>query len=291
MGNANVNATPSLDWCGLCDYWKLRAALAAQIRFAERLSGHAMRRNATRFCIRSARPGASEETLSSGIKVDSFLGKMPLFRELGEKEISRIADRTRQIRVPKGQILFHRGEQATGLYVVLLGQVKLAFVSARGDEKVVDIVRAGQSFGDAATFMRTKQLVTAQALVRSLLLYIPRNVLFEELKREPKFALSMIASLSRRLHHLMHDFEAHSMWSGTQRVIGYLLHARSMHTRSDGEIDLTLPTAKSVLASRLNLTRERFSRILHELTVEGLIKVNGRNVRVLDVDRLSSYDH
>lgn len=225
-----------------------------------------------------------------GIKIATFLASVPLFKELAADELDRIATRTRQVHAPRGEILFHRGEEAKGLHVVVFGQVKLGFVSARGDEKVVDIIGAGQSFGEAVMFMESKHVVTAQALIPSLVLYIPRDTVFEELEREPRFARRMIAGLSRRLHHLMGDLEAHSMRSGTQRLIGYLLHDCASTAAADGSIEITLPTTKGVIASRLNLTRERFSRILHELTVEGCIEVKGRRVRVLDAERLRSFD-
>lgn len=228
--------------------------------------------------------------MDAGIKIATFLASVPLFKELAEDELDRIATRTRQVRAPRGEILFHRGEEAKGLHVVVFGQVKLGFISARGDEKVVDIIGAGQSFGEAVMFMESKHVVTAQALVPSLVLYIPRDTVFEELEREPRFARRMIAGLSRRLHHLMGDLEAHSMRSGTQRLIGYLLHDCASTAAADGSIEITLPTTKGVVASRLNLTRERFSRILHELTVEGCIEVKGRRVRVLDAARLRSFD-
>jgi CRP-like cAMP-binding protein len=228
--------------------------------------------------------------MDAEINIQSFLASVPLFKELAEEELDRIAARTRRIRAQRGEILFHRGEEAIGLHVVVAGQVKLAFLSARGDEKVVDIIGVGQSFGEAVMFMETKHVVTAQALMPSVLLYIPRDVVFEELAREPRFARRMIAGLSRRLHHLMGDLEARSMQSGTQRLIGYLLHDCASTSAPDGAIEVTLPTTKGVIASRLNLTRERFSRILHELTVDGCIEVKGRVVRVLDPERLRTYE-
>ncbi len=228
--------------------------------------------------------------MDAAIGVRSVLATVPLFRELGEDELDRIAARTRQVRAQRGEILFHRGEEANGLHVVVSGMVKLAFLSSRGDENVVDIIGAGQSFGEAVMFMESRHVVTAQALLPSRLLYIPRDIVFEEVQREPRFACRMIAGLSRRLHHLMGDLEARSMQSGTQRLIGYLLHDCASRPAADGSIEITLPTTKGVIASRLNLTRERFSRILHDLTAEGCIEVKGRRVRVLDAQRLRAFD-
>jgi CRP-like cAMP-binding protein len=219
----------------------------------------------------------------------AFLANLPLFRELPPEQLDRIAGHTRQVRAERGEILFHRGDPVHGFHVVIYGQIKLAFVSAGGDEKVVEILGPGSSFGEAVMFMRRPHVVTAQALADSLLLYVERDAVFDELRRDPDFAARMIAGLARRLHQLIGDLEAYSMRSGTERVIGFLLHRCGDGLPETGETDVTLPTAKGVVASRLNLTQEHFSRILHDLSTAGLIRVHGRTVRILDVGRLRAH--
>jgi CRP-like cAMP-binding protein len=60
--------------------------------------------------------------------------------------------------------------------------------------------------------------------------------------------------------------------------------------KGDKVITVTLPTNKGVIASRLNLTQEHFSRILHELSEKNLIAVDGRKIHIADVDELRNYD-
>jgi CRP-like cAMP-binding protein len=219
----------------------------------------------------------------------AFLANLPLFRELAPEQLDRMATHTRQVRAERGEILFHRGDPVSGFHAIVYGQVKLAFVSAGGDEKVVEILGPGQSFGEAVMFMKRPHVVTAQALVDSLLLYVEREAVFDEIRRDSDFAARMIAGLSRRLHQLVGDLEAYSMRSGTERVIGYLLTTCAESVPEKGACDITLPTTKGVVASRLNLTQEHFSRILHDLTTAGLIKVQGRTVHIVDVERLRGH--
>ena len=174
--------------------------------------------------------------------------------------------------------------------MLIYGHVKLAFTSASGDEKVVELIGPGQSFGEALMFMEKPYIVYAQTLADSLLLHIAKSVVFEEIERDPRFARRMIAGLSRRLHGLVSDLESYSLHSGTQRVIGYLLRAEPGQDNAGKVAQLTLPTSKGIIASRLNLTPEHFSRILHELTEAGLIAVDGRNVTILESDRLRAYE-
>jgi len=224
------------------------------------------------------------------IKVEEFLRNLPLFRDLSAGEVDRIAASTSQVRVPAGSILFRKGDSCAGFYVVVYGQVKLAFGAADGAEKVVEILGPGSSFGEAVMFLEKPYVVFAETLADSLLLAIGKAGVFAELERNPRFARKMLAGLALRLHGLVHDLEAYTLRSGTQRVIGYLLRDYSEEGEPRAPVEVALATSKGVLASRLNITREHFSRILHDLSGAGLIEVHGRIIRILDPERLRAYE-
>ena len=224
------------------------------------------------------------------IRIEAFLASVPLFKELAPPELARIAAGTTLLEAPRGEVVFHRGDPCVGFHVVVYGQVKLAFVSAEGNEKVVEIVAPGHSFGEALMFMEKPYIVMAQALADSLLLHVSREVVFAELERDPGFARKMLAGLSRRLHGLIADVEAYSLQSGTERVIGYLLRQDAPPGSAESDCYVvTLPTSKAVVASRLNVTPEHLSRILHELVESGLIKVEGREVTIFDAAKLRGH--
>ncbi len=218
------------------------------------------------------------------IKTRAFLANLPMFSEMGPAELDRVAAATVPLYFDKGQSIVQCGDPCTGFHLVVYGQVKLAFTSPQGVEKVVEIIRPGQSFGEALMFLDKAYVVFAQALADSMLLHVAKQAVFEELGPNP-FARRMIAGLARRLHGLVRDVEAYSLRSGEERFIGYLL-AELPEGASDGAAEVNLTPGKSVLASRLNMTPEHFSRILHELAADGLIEVNGRSIRVPDVARL-----
>jgi CRP-like cAMP-binding protein len=223
-----------------------------------------------------------------GINVEALLARVPLFNELESDEISRLARGTREVTASRGDILFHKGDTPTGFHLLVYGQVKLAFTSPQGGEKVVDILGQGQTFGEAVMFMDKPFMVYAQALTDSLLLHISKAAIIDELDKDPKLGRKMIAGLAMRLHHLIVDVESYSLHSGRQRIIGYLLR----DTLEDGakSLSVTLPTNKGIIASRLNLTQEHFSRILHEFAAKGLIVIEGRRINIPDVDQLRTYD-
>lgn len=224
------------------------------------------------------------------IRVQSLLAALPLFRELSPAEINRLAEGTRKVHVPRGQVLFRVGAPCDGFHVVVYGQVKLAIDTVSGTEKVVEIMGPGQSFGEAVMFMEKPYPVYSQALADTLLLHIAKAIVFEEIDRDPRFARRMVAGLSRRLHGLLSDVKSYTLQSGTQRVIGYLLNAAPDGITGTGPVELRLPASKGVIASRLNLTPEHFSRILHELSEAGVIRIEGRSFTILDVEALGRYE-
>jgi len=219
------------------------------------------------------------------IKIQAFLANLPMFSEMRAEELDRIAAATLPVYAGKGQAVCQTGDPCTGFHVVVYGEVKLGFTSPQGVEKVVEIVRPGQSFGEALMFLDKPYIVFAQALSDAMLLHVARHAVLEELGRDSDFALRMLSGLSRRLHGLVRDVEAYTLRSSHERVIGYLL-AEVPEDANGAPVEVQLSAGKSVIASRLNMTPEHFSRILHELGNDGAIEIRGRTVRIPDIARL-----
>jgi CRP-like cAMP-binding protein len=215
----------------------------------------------------------------------TFLARMPLFDAMSPDELAAIAAGTTEHHVEKGGVIFQRGDPALGFHLVIYGQVKLAAGSASGAEKIIELIGPGHSFGEALMFMEKPYIVSATALADTLLLHVTREVVFAGIEHDPRFARKMLAGLSRRMHGLICDMESYALRSGTQRVIGYLLQDEDA---ADGQ-SLMLPVSKAVVASRLNLTPEHFSRILADLSALGMIAVHGRQVQLLAIDALRSH--
>lgn len=225
----------------------------------------------------------------ASLRIPGSLALMPLFRDLERGEIMRIAAGTTQIDAPRGEVLFRRGDPCNGFHIVISGQVKLSLQTTQGSERVIEILGKGQSFGEAVMFLQKPYTVTAETLADSRLLHIASAAIFAELDRDPLLARRIIASLSMRLHHLVSDLESFTLQSGTHRVIGYLLSLAGESCTDSMEIDL--PARKNVIASRLNLTQEHFSRTLHALAAAGLIGINGQHINIPDIEKLRSYNN
>ncbi|GAB4173089.1 MAG: Crp/Fnr family transcriptional regulator [Rhodocyclaceae bacterium] len=225
------------------------------------------------------------------VDIAALLARLPLFSAITPAHIQHLAAASREKRLARGETLFHRGDIPRGFYAVVYGQVKLAFSSPQGTEKVVEIIGPRQTFGEAVMFMQKAYPVFAEALADTLVVHIPRKAVVELLDSDSTFALHMLAGLSMRVHQLIQDVESYSLRSGAQRLIGYLIrNCEEPETGAGNTLDLELPTSKQVIASLLNLTPETFSRVLHDLSASGLITVHGRRITINDIERLRHYE-
>lgn len=222
--------------------------------------------------------------------VPRYLSVLPLFNDLSPEELSHVADGSTLRRLARGDMVFRVGEPCNEFHVVVTGQVKLFVLSPAGQEKVVELISDGQSLAEAIMFTDRPYFLSAQALTDTAMLVVSKQAVIAEITRDHRFALRMLAGLSRRLHGLVHDVEAYALHSGLQRVIGYLLRDQDVDGCEVGAVrTISLPVSKATIASRLSLTPEYFSRVLHELESRGLIEIDRREIRIHDTRKLSSY--
>ncbi|WP_374538093.1 Crp/Fnr family transcriptional regulator [Chitinimonas taiwanensis] len=216
------------------------------------------------------------------LDIDALLARLPLFRNLDAAQLALMARASQQVRVAKHQFVFHRGDPANGLYVVAVGGIKLAIPSPSGQEKVIEFFAPGQAFGEAVMFLDKPYMVQAQALEDTLLIWIDKQDIYAAIDHDPSFAKRMLAGLSLRLHALVQDIETINLQNASQRVISFLLK----QPREGGQVHF--PFNKNVIASKLGLTPETLSRLLHQLSAKNLIRVDGRDVQILDPEALEA---
>jgi CRP-like cAMP-binding protein len=223
--------------------------------------------------------------------VPRYLATLPLFSDLNPPELERLATGCHIRRLGRGDMVFRVGEACNEFHVTVTGQVKLFALSPAGQEKIIELVGPGHSFAEALMFTDRPYIINAQALTDTLLLTVSKAAVLTEITEDSRFALRMLAGISRRLHGLVQDVEAYALRSGVQRVIGYLLRNQAVDegTAQAEAVTVSLPVSKATLASRLSLTPEYFSRVLHELEAAGLIEVDKRDIRILDLAGLARY--
>ena len=220
--------------------------------------------------------------------IHELLAGVPLFAHVDERVLARLAKHAQEIHAPRGNVFYTPGELPTGFCAVVSGLVKLAVPKGAEQEKVVALLGPGRTFGLAAMFLDEPHMVSAAAVRESTIAHVPKAAVLAAMKRDPDFACEVATALSRLVRDLLVEMRSSTLESGTQRTVTFLLRELPKGARA-GAATITLPAKKRIIASRLDLTGEHFSRILRELTAAKLIAVDGPKVTIRDVTRLREY--
>lgn len=205
-----------------------------------------------------------------------------LFSGLPDNEFPHLAALAREEGHPRGAVLFRQGEACAGFYMVLSGMVRLYKIAADGREHVVEVIRPGQSFAEAAVFADVPFPVHAETLEQGRFLFFPKEPFLAFLEARPRCLFGMIASLSVRMHKLVVKVERLSLFDARQRVAGFLVDLAA--ASGGGRLDVS----KKTMALQLGLTPETLSRTLSLLQEDGMVALSGRQFRVTDEPALSA---
>lgn len=213
----------------------------------------------------------------------TVMGQSSLFRGLPEDELRRLEGIGELREFDKGDMLFHEGREGVGFYVVASGQVKVFKMSFDGREQILHILGPGDPVGEVPVFAGTTYPANAQAMGRAGLYFFPRKKLVELYRESPSLAMNMLAVLSRRLREFTVLIENLSLKEIPQRLATYLVHQQSLKPVS---ARVKLNVTKGVLSNILGTSQETLSRVLGKMSQEGLIEVQGKEISILDMERL-----
>jgi CRP/FNR family transcriptional regulator, dissimilatory nitrate respiration regulator len=213
------------------------------------------------------------------------LHHIPLFSALDEQQLESIIKSSRHISLSVKNILFEKDSPASHFYLLISGQVKLFCLSEEGDEKVIEIIYPSQTFAEAIMFM-PKQIypVSAETIKDSELYSFDMGQFRGLLENSKETCFRLLATMGRQLHGRINDINNLTLHNATYRLVVYLLEQLP-----EGAMELSsihLSTAKIIIASRLSIQPETFSRILLRMSKQGLIEVHGNDITLLDVDGL-----
>ncbi|MCG6936845.1 MAG: Crp/Fnr family transcriptional regulator [Gammaproteobacteria bacterium] len=205
-----------------------------------------------------------------------------LFSKLTELQLDRVYQNSQVIRLSDGEILFNQREQVRSFYMVLRGGIKLFIMSADGQEKIIEIVKPGQVFAEALMFAdQADYPVSSAALSDTEVLSINAKNFKNMLWDSTDTCLQLLAAMSLRLRSLVNEIDKLTLHSGTCRVASYLVQEMP-----EGEKEFKLDIAKNIIAARLSIKPETFSRIIKNLKEQGILSIDGNSVIIHDTEKL-----
>lgn len=206
-----------------------------------------------------------------------------MFSAFTDSELAHLKEMTHIVHLQHEEALFQQGQEVRSFYFVNDGTVKLSRFSEDGSEKVIELIRPGNFFAEALFFLNEPHYpVQASAVKETELIAIDGRKYVAMLENSVDACMRLLGSMSKRIHSLITDIDALTLHSSRSRVAGYLL--LQLAEVDEDTIDLGL--AKGILASRLSMKPETFSRALHGLEHSGVISIDKRLVTVNDLNTL-----
>ena len=218
-------------------------------------------------------------------QVQAILRNTPLLKTLGEVDFEPIARSVTEVRIRRGDHLFHQGEPAEHMYAVVDGWVKVFRLTPSGDEVVLAVFTRGQMFAEAAVFMGANYPAGAEAATDARLARIPARPLLDLVAERPEMAMAMLASMSQKLHMLISEVETLKANTGAQRVAAFLL---SLCGGDRGAQTVGLPYEKILIAGKIGMKPESLSRAFARLKSVG-VDVVGDAAAIEDVGALRAF--
>jgi CRP-like cAMP-binding protein len=213
-----------------------------------------------------------------------LLRRCYLFAGMEEAAYQEVVEHAGVVELAAGQALFQQGQPITAIFWVVEGMIRLYRVSPQGEEKVIDLVGAGRSFAEAALFMGGHYPVCALAQIASRLIAIDAVHFKGWLAQDTQRCFRLMAAMSARMHKLLNDIDQLTLMKGTDRLLQYLLDHSDPDEQGRQVVELEAP--KLVIASRLGIKPETFSRLLHKLVEQGCIEVQENRIYLLDPERM-----
>jgi CRP-like cAMP-binding protein len=207
-----------------------------------------------------------------------------LFSGLEDDEFRQIAQHASSVQLQAGQMLFTQGDPAKSFFWVAEGMVRLFRATPQGDEKVIELVGPSRLFAEAVLFMGGRYPVNAAAQSAVRLVAFDGQSFKDWLALDAQRCFRLMAGMSARLHKLVNEIDRLTLMKGADRLLQYLLDHSDPDDTGRERVEWEAP--KQVIASRIGVKPETLSRLLHKLTDQGCIEVEGSTLYIRDSQRL-----
>lgn len=211
-----------------------------------------------------------------------------IFAGLDDAQLEKIARSAHAIFLDENEILFEMGQEARYFFLVRSGRIKLYLASPDGMEKTIHLVGPGETFAEAIMFMDSSIYpINASALMDTELVAFPNKFFREILSQSVDTCFRLMADMSTWLKKQLNEIDALTLQNATLRFTNYLL--QRIPPEASAPVTVTLEAAKHVIASRLSIQPESFSRILRTMQKEGLIHTQGNEIIIDDLQALRDH--
>ena len=216
----------------------------------------------------------------------TILRRSALFGELESVELERVAQLARTRSVGKDSVIFMQGDPGDALYGIARGKVLISLSTPEGKEFSLNLLEAGDVFGEIALLDGHPRTANARTLEETQLVVIQRANFTRLVEQHPNVALHLLRLLCGRLRWSAQLIEEFSLLSVPARLARRLLTLGQLLGRPGHDGGTVLGIAQAELAQFLGVSRQVVNQHLQEWRRQGWIALGRGKVILLDPDAL-----
>lgn len=210
-----------------------------------------------------------------------------LFEGLTEDEVMAVAQAARMRHVPRHTFLFHQGDPADAIYVVLQGQVRLSQVTTNGQEVIIRFMGPGDLFGVIAALRKAVYPISVETVEDAEFLVWGKSVMMELMTRFPRLSINAMQSLTERVQEMQDRVRELQTERVERRIARTLLRlTRQVGQKVDQGVLIDLALTRQDLAEMTGTTLYTVSRVLSQWEQEGLVESGRERIVIRSPHRL-----
>lgn len=212
------------------------------------------------------------------------LRSIPMFADLPSEDLETLAGMVQYRQLPKGAFVITQNERGSSMFLLVSGRVKVSLASPDGKELALNYLEAPAHFGEMSLVDAEPRSADVIAVTEVEVLSLDAKDLSDAIKLQPRLALALIATMSRRLRHTIARLEDMAFHDATHRVMRVLLNVATASYEARG-VPVIAGLTHYEIATLAGTSRETASRIISQLAKEGVVATKGRRI-VVDLLRL-----
>jgi CRP/FNR family transcriptional regulator, cyclic AMP receptor protein len=222
-----------------------------------------------------------------GLNEDEILAKVPLFSGLPAEERARLARLLRPRRYTRGEVIFLEGDEGTALCLIAEGRVRIQLTGSDGREVVITVYGPGDFFGELALLDGEPRSADAIAQDASRAFWLQREDFAAFLEIHPRAAMTMLASLSRRLRHTTRVVQDATFRDVPARLARVLLDLALKNGQPvEQGIRIESKVTQGELAAMVGASRETVNRALRGFEQRGWLGWDAARIVIYRPDQL-----
>ena len=220
--------------------------------------------------------------------MDSILAKAALFQGVEASAVHALIERLRPVKVARGHVFFHEGEQGDRMYIVVAGKVKIGAHSRRGQESMFTVRGPSDSFGELSVFDPGPRTSTATTLTDVCVAPIDGALIRAWIADHPGVAERLLRVLARRLRRTDDSLSDLIFTDVSGRLAKQLLQlAQRFGVQENGAMRVTHDLTQEELAHLVGSSRETVNKALSDFSQRGWIRLDGKSVVINESEHLA----